>query len=179
ADAALKAAAHADTPAIVHLDSLGRPFLSIADNGPDGRHPTRTEQDIEGATLRVIDARGNAVMVYQVEADSLDGEFRQVIGYDVVGRPLFEHSMDAGERRVLPDIGGKPIRSWDSRGHTLRFTYDELQRPTRLFVQREGESELLAERIVYGEARANAGSLNLRDQVYQVFDGAGVKTNRR
>ena len=47
-DAAQKAAAYADTPAIVHFDSLGRPFLSITNNGSDGQYQTRTEQDIEG-----------------------------------------------------------------------------------------------------------------------------------
>src|SRR5690606_36991569 len=36
ADAALKAAAHADTPASARLDLLGRTFLSICDKGADG-----------------------------------------------------------------------------------------------------------------------------------------------
>ena len=31
-DAANKAAAHADTPSVAHVDSLGRTFLTIADN---------------------------------------------------------------------------------------------------------------------------------------------------
>jgi hypothetical protein len=51
AGAAAKTAAHADTPAVVQFDSLGRPILSIVDNGPDGRYQTRTEQDIEGDHL--------------------------------------------------------------------------------------------------------------------------------
>ncbi|MEO1396822.1 MAG: SpvB/TcaC N-terminal domain-containing protein [Cyanobacteria bacterium J06634_5] len=174
-DAAQKAAAHADTSAVVHFDSLGRPFLSIADNGPDGQYLTLTEQDMEGNPLRVIDARGNVVMAYLVEGD---GE-SPMLGYDVAGRQLYENSMDAGERRVLPDIGGKPIRSWDSRGHILRSTYDELQRPVHLFVSREGEPDLLAEKTVYGEGHPEAESRDLRGQVYQVYDGAGVVTSQR
>ena len=176
ASAAAKAAAHADTPATVHFDSLGRPFLSIADNGPDGRYETRTEQDVEGATLRVIDARGNAVMVYQVDVEGPDGQ--PFIGYDVAGRQLFEHSMDGGDRRVLPDIAGIAIRAWDSRGHRLRTRYDELRRPTHLFVQHEGEEELLAELTVYGERHTDADR-NLRGQVYRQYDGAGVATSER
>jgi RHS repeat-associated protein len=172
ADAAAKSAAHAATPAVVHFDARGRPFLSIADNGPGGQYRTRTEQDIEGNPLRIIDNRDNVVMAYQVEGNGNP----PVLGYDAAGRQLYENSMDAAERRVLPDIGGKPIRRWDSRGHIRRSTYDALQRPTHLFVQREGEPELLAERTVYGEGHPNAESMNLRGKVYQVYDGAGVMT---
>ncbi|MEO0987420.1 MAG: SpvB/TcaC N-terminal domain-containing protein [Cyanobacteria bacterium J06639_14] len=172
-EAAQKAAAHADTPAMVHFDSLGRPCLSVADNGPDGQYETRTEQDIEGHPLRVIDARGNAVMVYQVSAAGNP----PALGYDVAGRPFYENSMDAGERWVLSDIAGKPIRRWDSRGQMLRSTHDALQRPTHLFVQRAGEPEWLAMMTVYGESHPDAASLNLRGQVYQVYDGAGVVTS--
>ncbi|MPZ76801.1 MAG: toxin [Deltaproteobacteria bacterium] len=175
AGAAAKASAHADTPAVVHFDSLGRPFLSIADNGPDGQYQTRTEQDIEGNPLRIIDDRGNVVMAYQVEVSGNP----PVPGYDVAGRHLYENSMDAGERRVLADIGGKPIRSWDGQGHVLRSRYDELQRQTHLFVQREDGPEFLAEMTVYGEGHPHAESLNLRGQVYQLYDGAGVATNHR
>jgi hypothetical protein len=179
ASAAAKAAAHANTPVVAHFDSLGRAFLSIADNGPAGRYETRTEQDIEGATLRVIDARGNAVMVYQVNAEGPDGVVQPVIGYDVAGRQPFQHSMDGGDRRVLMDIAGNPIRAWDSRGHILRTRYDALRRPTHLFVQFQSGEEILAERTVYGEDHPQAESLNLRGRVYQHNDGAGVVTNER
>ena len=174
-DAAAKAAAHADTPAIVHFDSLGRLCSIIADNGADGQYQTRTEQDIEGNPLRIVDDRGNVVISYLVEVAGN----APVPGYDVAGRQLFENSMDASERRMLPDIGGKPIRGWDSRGHTVRTTYDQLQRPTQLFVRREGEPELLAEVTLYGERHPEAESRNLRRQLYQVYDGAGVVTNGR
>ncbi len=174
AGAAGKAAAHADTPGIVYLDSLGRPFLSIADNGADGRYETRTEQDIEGASLRVVDARGNAVMTYQLESDD-----QPIIGYDIAGRRLFEHGMDSGDRRVLMDIAGAPIRAWDSRGHVVRSVYDELRRPLRSFVTGvdtvDPNREILFQQTVYGEAQGDA--LNHRSRIFQVFDGAGVVTS--
>ena len=176
AAAADKAAAHAGTPAVVHFDSLGRPFLSIADNSPDGRFQTRTEQDIEGNPLRVIDDRGNVVMAYQVE---LEGN-PPTLGYDVAGRKLYENSMDAGERRMLPDIGGKSIRSWDSRGHVFRSEYDELRRPARLFVTGadadDPTREILFEQTVYGEGQPNDRALNLRTRVFRRCDGAGIVT---
>jgi len=58
--AATLALAHAGTPTVVHLDSLGRPFLSILHNkiaGIDDLQPTRSELDIEGNVLSITDAR--------------------------------------------------------------------------------------------------------------------------
>jgi hypothetical protein len=51
--AAEKAAKHANTPTVAHFDTLGRPFLIIADNGKDTngndqKYSTRTVLDIEG-----------------------------------------------------------------------------------------------------------------------------------
>ena len=60
--AAELAAAHADTPTIVHLDSLGRAALTVEHDIVDGvaRHATtRQLLDVEGNVLAVIDARGN------------------------------------------------------------------------------------------------------------------------
>lgn len=177
--AAVKAGAHSGTPAVVHLDSLGRPFLSIADNGPDGRYFTRNVLDIEGALLRVVDHRENVVMAYTAAT----GDGSSVPGYDGVGRQLHENSMDGGERRLLPDIGGKPIRSWDSRGHTFRTEYDPLQRPVRTFVigadPEDPERELLTERMVYGEQHPGALELNLRGTLYLLLDQAGAATSDR
>jgi len=62
-DAAQKAAAHANTPAVAHLDALGRTFLMLANNGPDPAHPgqdlhfaNRIELDIEGNQRAARDA---------------------------------------------------------------------------------------------------------------------------
>ncbi|PSH61687.1 toxin [Phyllobacterium brassicacearum] len=173
ADAATKTEAHAATPGILHFDSLGRPCAGIADNGADGQHRTRTEQDIEGNPLRIIDDRGNVVMSYLVQA------LVAVPGHDMAGRRLFENSRDAGERWVLTDISGKPVRGWNSRGYVLRTLYDPLQRPTHLFVRHEDAAELLAELTRFGESHPDAENLNLRGRIYQVYDGAGVATNHR
>ena len=54
--------------------------------------------------------------------------------YDMLGNRIHQASMEAGERWMLNDVAGKPIRAWDSRGFMRRMTYDELRRPTGLFV---------------------------------------------
>ncbi|MEV5745366.1 SpvB/TcaC N-terminal domain-containing protein [Microbispora rosea] len=155
-DAAAKAAAHAGTPTVAFSDSLGRAFLTVADNGPGGTLATRIELDIEGNQRVVTDARGIAVMTSD---------------FDMLGNALHTSSPDAGERWTLLDVAGKPIRSWDGRGFRRCMTYDELRRPTAVFVA-DDEGERCDERTVYGEA-AGAGT-NHRGRVHKVFDGAGV-----
>jgi RHS repeat-associated protein len=177
-DAAKKAANHAGTPSVAHLDTLGRPFLTIAHNGWNDAgeaqlYETRVEQDIEGQSLAITDARNNPVMV-----NTLEAEGQRLRTYDLLGNGLYSHSSDAGERWMLNNLAGNPIRGWDSRGHTLRYTYDRLQRPVGLYVQGgDLTTEILAEATIYGEQVPNAAERNLRGQVYQVFDAAGVVTS--
>ncbi|MFL5706717.1 MAG: SpvB/TcaC N-terminal domain-containing protein [Ktedonobacteraceae bacterium] len=159
-----KAAAHANTPTVAHFDTLGRTFLTIADNGAGGKYPTRSELDIEGNLRSVTDALGRKVMSYD---------------YDMLSNKTHQASVDAGERWMLNDVTGKPIRMWDTRGHKILHSYDELHRPTNLFVRQGNGTEVLVEDTVYGESLAEneSRSLNLRGKVYQQFDGAGVVTN--
>ncbi|HYI12531.1 MAG TPA: SpvB/TcaC N-terminal domain-containing protein [Thermoanaerobaculia bacterium] len=177
--AATKAAAHAGTPAAAHLDTLGRPFLTFADNGPDPAQPdrhllfaTRVELDIEGNQRAVRDAieqagdeRGRIVMRYT---------------YDLLGNRIHQLSMEAGARWLLNDVAGKPILAWDSRGHRFRTQYDPLRRPLRIFVTgadpESPDREILTERLVYGEQHPDAESRNLRGTLHLHLDQAGAAT---
>jgi len=159
-DAAQKAALHADTPTVTTLDAKGRLFLTVVDNGVDGsavpqRYATRLVLDAENNRRETIDARDRVVMRH---------------AYDIAGRELYQASMEAGERWVLPDATATPIRAWDSRGLMRRSTYDALRRMTGRFVTKNGV-ERQSQRIVYGEAAGDAD--NHRTRVRQVFDGAG------
>jgi RHS repeat-associated protein len=165
-DAAQKAAAHADTPAVAHFDTLGRVFLTVADNGPDPAHPaqhllfaTRVLLDIESNQREVRDAKDRVVMRYD---------------YDLLSTRIHQTGMEAGARWMLNDAGGKRIRMWDSRRFIRRMTYDELRRPAGVFVTENGV-ERLAVRTVYGESLGDAD--NHRTRVHQVFDGAGIMTS--
>jgi RHS repeat-associated protein len=184
-DAATKAADHAGTPSTVHLDTLGRPFLTIAHNGWDAAgvaqlYATRVQQDIEGQQLTITDARGNDVMVY-LHRTAAGEETR---GYDLLGNGLYSHSMDAGDRWTLNNVAGNPIRGWTFFGdsaapqlRTLRTTYDALQRPKHLWVQQGDGAELLAEQTVYGEDKPDPEATNHRGKVWQVYDQAGIVTS--
>ncbi|MEO5726169.1 MAG: toxin, partial [Byssovorax sp.] len=93
------------------------------------------------------------------------------------GRALWQKSCDAGQRWMLADVGGAPLRAWDERGHTKRATYDVARRATHAYVQQGAGAEQLVARTVYGEAHPDAAALNLRGKAYQVYDGAGVVTS--
>jgi RHS repeat-associated protein len=163
--AAIKAARHAATPSVAYLDALGRAFRTVEDNGAAGQYPTAIELDIDGHQRSVTDARGRTVMQYD---------------FDMLGSVIRSRSVDAGERRMLNNAAGKRSRSYDSRQHVMRMAYDQLQRPTHLFVTRGAGTEALAERTVYGEAHPDSTvlrKLNLRGRVFMQFDGAGVVTN--
>ena len=162
------------------MDSLGRTFLTIAHNKfertkSDGsvetveeRYSTRVVLDIEGNQREVIDAKDRVVMHYD---------------YDMLGSRIHSASMDAGERWMLNDVAGQPIRAWDARGHEFRTEYDQLHRPLNQFVRGTDANEsdprvlnrsVLFGKIEYGEGQANDIELNLRTRAFKSYDNAGV-----
>jgi RHS repeat-associated protein len=181
--AAQKAEVHADTPSIVYSDSLGRPFFSVAHNkgivrGDTPRqdrpfeefHPTYVTLDIEGNVHQVMDARNNAVMTYK---------------YDMLGHRLYQLGMDNGERWMLNDCMGKPVKAWDENGmknaggsiiylelRVLTTDYDVLHRPTDTFLEQNGQRYKI-EHVTY-DAAANG-----KGQIYLHQDGSGQTTNVR
>lgn len=169
--AAQKAAAHAGTPARQHLDVLGRPVLSLEDNGDGQPYPTRVVVDVEGNLRALIDARGNTVMSYK---------------YDLLGNMVYQNSMDAGQRWLLTDAVGKPLRTWDERGHEFQYAYDILHRPTHSLVLggETGTPRLnhVFDYKVYGESlllqdRSNEAGVQAKNalgQVIQHFDTGGL-----
>jgi RHS repeat-associated protein len=179
--AAVRTLPHADTPTLAHFDAVGRAFLTIARNKfkrekPDGtietieeEYPTRVELDIEGNQREVRDAI--------VQNGDAFGRIVMRFDYDLLANRIHQSSMEAGERWMLGDVAGKPIRAWDSRSFDRLMSYDELRRPTGLFVTENG-TKRLAECTVYGESLGDAGiASNHRTRVHKVFDGAGVVTN--
>ncbi|MDI1435403.1 SpvB/TcaC N-terminal domain-containing protein [Polyangium sorediatum] len=153
---------HAETPALVHFDVLGRSVRGVEDNKTAGVYTTKAVLDIEGNPRAIIDARGNTAMEYV---------------FDMLGRTLYQKSCDSGERWTLANVLGNPIRGWDGRGHVVRSVYDALNRRTGLWVQKGADPEVLAEVTVYGEGQTDPEDANLRGKVVQVKDGAGVVTS--
>ncbi len=168
--AAEEAYEHRETPARVLLDTLGRPFLTIAHNkdGEDDLYfETKSVMDIQAHVLGVIDARG-------IQADPIYYAEEHV--YGMLGQSLKVLSHDAGNRVHLLNALGQPMRTWDDRDQRFSIIYDELRRPVDRTVSVDGGSEKLLGRIVYGELLADPAESNHRGRVYRVYDGAGVAT---
>lgn len=170
----LKSMAHYNTPQQLHFDTLGRSVLQIEHNrlaGADGFYNTKIKLDIEGNLRSVTDAReidendhkGNVVMEYK---------------YDMLGNKVYQKSMDAGQRWLMLDIAGNPLRTWDERDHVFEYYYDELHRP--LWSKVNGgdiAGRLLGnifDRIIYGEEQVDAKMKNLRGKPYQHYDTGGI-----
>jgi RHS repeat-associated protein len=202
--AAYLAARTANTPTVTQISALGRPFLVTAQNRTwdDSVSPatfsdellrTRTVLDVEGNPLAAIDAR-------QAAANPTAPLATLTQRFDVLSRVQRTDSNDAGTRLMIPDVAGKPLRSWDTRFQIFTYRYDSLQRPSHLVVQKtkaESAGDDLTPRLllrtIYGEALDPAGpppaqitattpaspaqALNLRGKSYLLFDCAGQVTN--
>lgn len=129
------------------------------------------QREVRDAIVQHGDAQGRVVMRYD---------------YDMLGNRIHQASMEAGERWMLNEVGGKTLRLWDSRGHNFRYEYDPMRRPLRLFVRgtaanhsdpRTLNRDLLLEQYEDGEGQVNDTALNLRTQIFRHYDSAGVVTN--
>jgi len=198
-NAALRAAAHADTPTTAHFDTLGRPFLTVARNrvdslghdldGTQESFATRVELDIEGNQREVHDER--KLPVNYLPTGAIEQRIVMRYAYDMLGNRIHQLSMEAGARWMLNDVAGKPIRAWDSRGHNFTTSYDALRRAVGQTVRgtiangeaasdpRTLDRDILVDRVEYGEGIANTESFNLRTRIYRHFGSAGVATNAR
>ncbi|MBX3255088.1 MAG: hypothetical protein KF862_13175 [Chitinophagaceae bacterium] len=174
-ETAQKTAVHAGTPGLTYLDSLARPFLSVAHNKIQRSNENvledfcyvRTYLDIEGNSRKITNIKNSIeqeVMTWQ---------------YDMLGNICHQHSADAGDRLIFQDAVGKPIRLWDSRSNVFSYAYDALHRPLQLTVE-NGSTKNIFEKYEYGDTMAdvdNAKKNNLRGKLYRHFDTAGIVTN--
>ncbi|WP_456462530.1 SpvB/TcaC N-terminal domain-containing protein [Reichenbachiella sp.] len=169
--AAWQAARHAHTPASSYLDFLGRDFMAIEHNGPEGQYETKTLLDIEGNQKCIIDPKGRELARYDT---------------DILGRPIYSWSADAGERWTLHSLFMEeaeqegeedqplPAYTWDGRGFRRKIDYDALERPHQEWIRENGQEEKLIEWTVFGEAVADASASNLIGQGYLQFDQSGM-----
>lgn len=160
--AAWLTAQHANTASKSHLDSLGRAFLVVQDNGNLEYFLTRTEFDIEGNTLKITDPKGRVVSRSQ---------------YNMAGVGVYDNNSDKGERFSLHNVFGKPLRSWNTRGFEFRSVYDPLNRLSETRVTPPGGTEALVTYTVYGAQVSSASAQNLNGQVYARFDQSGLLLN--
>ena len=157
--AAMKAAEHANTPTVMHTDTLARPFYTLQYLSPiDDVIPSVVEGyvslDIQGNRLSVRDGRGNDALQYR---------------YNMLQAPCYQLSIDSEAGRTLLDVAGQPLYAWDAEDREFSMEYDELRRNTGKWLKGTGQLEM----TIYGESTPNPEVLNLRGQVYERYDASG------
>jgi RHS repeat-associated protein len=157
--AAWLAARHADTPGVVHLDSLGRPIYAISDYGAGKTAAVRSEADLTGRYSKMFDQAQREV------ASGFAG---------MGGTPIVGDSAEKGRRWTFQNVLGALVKTWDEHGRQFRAEYDGLHRPVSTFVQEQGQPEILFNYVVYGDRLATARQLNLLGTAHQIFDQAGM-----
>ncbi|MCX4539401.1 SpvB/TcaC N-terminal domain-containing protein [Streptomyces sp. NBC_01565] len=164
ARAARQALAHDGTFTEIRYDPLGRGYATIVRGSGDERFRTTLRLDAQGFERAAVDARGLTAREQH---------------FDMLGRAVRVRGADTGERRALPDVLGKPVRAWDARGVSLRWSHDALRRPTHSYAAAPAGPERLRVRYYYGESLADGAGRNLRTKLCLVLDGAGVvRTDR-
>jgi RHS repeat-associated protein len=157
--AAWLAAKHADTPGVIHFDSLGRPIYAISDYGGGKKAAVRSESDLTGRFSKLFD---------QEQREAASG----FVG--MAGTPIVGESAEKGRRWTFQNVLGALVKTWDEHGRQFRAEYDTLHRPVSTFVQEAGQDEILFNYVVYGDRLANAEQLNLLGTAHRIFDQAGM-----
>lgn len=154
--AAQKAAAHANTPTLIHTDTLGRGFYTIQLLVAEPVEAIHSYENlnIQGNRLSVVDGRELIPLTYS---------------YNMLQAPCRQISLDSGTQRTVLDVAGQPLYAWDAEDRRTEMVYDELRRPE----QRITDTKVL-EVYVYGEGQTNDKVHNLRGQLYKIYDGAGL-----
>ncbi|RYD50421.1 MAG: hypothetical protein EOP52_14135, partial [Sphingobacteriales bacterium] len=174
--AAQKAAAHANTPTIVHTDSLARGFYTIQHLNPLTDVTLSTVEgyeilDIQGNRLKVIDANQSASATPVACL-----QYR----YNMLQAPCFQQSIDSGTAYTLLDVAGQPLYAWDTEERRTYMDYDVLRRPVARFLNVTGSAvEGLAEHWIYGETHPDAATYNMRGALWQHYDQGGKQTVER
>lgn len=167
-DAATKALKHADTPTVIHLDTLSRHFYTVLHN----RYPDETgtwndyyyssyiEYDIDNRRI-INNARGlNAHTFY----------------YNMLQVIVRQLSIDAGEQFILTSADGHGLYSWEPDNRQFHYYYDSLRRRIKKEVTVADTATVkVLEKIEYGEGAPSDKAYNLRGKIYKIYDGAGLQ----
>jgi hypothetical protein len=168
--AAHQSAVFSNVDSIIFGDSLGRAFMTINENKwqrPTETSPT-TQTIIERKTLDVQGREHNAVDVL--------GRTVMQFDYTFGGSLIHSSSMDAGEIWTLPDIAGKQLYSWNTRGYRVHRLYDNVRRPITSLLKFQASTEITTASVVYGDSLADPESVNMRGQIYQGNSQGGQTT---
>ena len=161
-----KAQLHKNTPVIVHLDALGRAFMTEENNSDGQVKRCRSKLDFLGNPTQITDPRTIVALSFT---------------RDMLGRSIYQTSADGGEKWQLPAPGNQPVHLWDGRGVHKQLDYDLMGRVTAIHVDGALGMDHVTETFVYGESlpQAEATSRNQRGQVIQHYHSSGLFSIQR
>jgi len=157
--AAWVTAKHANTPGIVHLDSLGRSVYAISDYGKGKTSAIHSENDLTGRFSKLFDQEKREVASGFVS---------------MAGTPVYGETAEKGRRWTFQNVQNALVKTWDEHGREFSVSYDLLHRPVSTFVEESGQANILFNYIVYGDRHPNGQQLNLLGVAHQMFDQAGM-----
>lgn len=161
--AAEKSVIYSDALTITHFGCCGLPVRQAYTAGGKSYHNSY-EYDFSGNRIRTF--------------DSYDRLVEKNI-YDQTNRPLSSSGMDSGETWTIQKVDGRPFVSWNSRGICFQYLHDALGREIEKRMHRGSEPQKTVVKTVYGEDQAGATANNLKGQIWQIMDQAGIHTNVR
>ncbi|HEX6099236.1 MAG TPA: SpvB/TcaC N-terminal domain-containing protein [Thermoanaerobaculia bacterium] len=149
---------HAKTATTVFLAPDGAECGTLERGGgtADDRR-SESRRDAEGNVVAVVDPRGLTAFTHR---------------YDMQGRAVHVHSIDAGDTWTFHDAGDRAVRTWDGRGFEVESGYDALDRPTTVHVRGNGLDHRVEERT-YGGTDSAAAASNVRGALVRIRDQAG------
>ncbi len=156
--AAWLSARRANTPGIVHFDSLGRPVHAVTDYGGGVTATARVQQDLTGRFSATYDHLGREMATALIAMH---------------GGPVTSNSAEKGRRWAFLDITGAVLKTWDTRGRELRTQFDALRRPTGMLVVEPGQPDRVWQCVVYGDRLPDARQRNLLGVPHLMFDQSG------
>ena len=135
--------AHADTPATVEVDPLGRIITVTERLGDDTALTTTAQRKLRELTTRVQrDIDGNVTQV----TDAL-GRYCYQARYDLLGRAWSETTLDTGTVLTIYDPLGAPIERRDARGACTLDAYDKLHRLSRRWTRARADAPMRLEHV--------------------------------
>ncbi|MEX2345248.1 MAG: SpvB/TcaC N-terminal domain-containing protein [Balneolaceae bacterium] len=152
---------HKETPIITHIDPLGREVVTVETNNNGKNRSVENHFDINGNLAGIRDARDLKAFEYK---------------RDMLGRILYEKSMDAGESWSFHNNDDQTIHTWDSRDVHQNTIYDFLDRVQTVHAEGLPGLDQITERFVYGEdpTVTNGKEKNLRGMCVRHYDQAGL-----
>ena len=133
--AATLAQAHNNTPQVIDIDPMGRPYQITDDAGNGNKCVTLNHLDIAGLTIMVTDAKGRDMT-------------RHV--YDMTGQLCYTFNIDSGCRWMLVNALDKPVHTWDNLQRKTTLHYDALNRPVATLLYNNSTTAVKVESITYG-----------------------------